>query len=69
MERDQIDRTKIDRIKVLHRPDVHWRNCVVFAGCSCGTPYHPCDKLLVALEIERQMSALARNAGQRYRRP
>ncbi|NJC70485.1 hypothetical protein HC031_12295 [Planosporangium thailandense] len=58
-----MDRDEIAITKVLHRSDVYWRNCEVFAGCSCGTPYHPCDKLRAALEGERRMDVSTRNVG------
>lgn len=58
-----MDRDEISRIKVMHRPDMHWRNGEVFAGCSCGTPYYPCEKLTTALVTERQARHATRNAG------
>lgn len=62
-----MDKDEIVRTKILHRPDMHWRNGEVFAGCSCGTPYYPCETLAVALTTERQMDDYRRNtAGGRY---
>jgi hypothetical protein len=58
-----VERAEIAVTKLLHRPDIHWRSCEIFVGCSCGNPYHPCPRLAAALEAEQRMTDSMRNAG------
>ncbi|MGC9665206.1 hypothetical protein ACNTMW_01470 [Planosporangium sp. 12N6] len=58
-----MDRPEVALIKILHRPDMYWLNGEVFAGCSCGTPWYPCETLTAALAVERRMGRRIRDAG------
>ena len=58
-----MEPAQIATIKLLHRPSVHWRRCVVIFGCSCGADTHPCEVLAAALEAEREAADAAHHRG------
>jgi hypothetical protein len=56
-----VDATRIQIVKVMHRPVLDHIGTRIRSGCSCGSDIHPCPILAAALDAEHRQADARHN--------